>query len=90
MKRTKKFIKIPEKVMFGSLRPIAFPVPSPALLALHAACAKVTHFSGVGEYIDQLDKDMEEIGVLAYDGASSDVLSHVFSRSLPRSVPVGA
>ncbi|KAF9064042.1 hypothetical protein BDP27DRAFT_1426261 [Rhodocollybia butyracea] len=32
-------------------------LPDPALLALHATCAKLAHLSGVGEHIDQVERD---------------------------------
>jgi len=43
-------------------------LPSPRLLRVHAACARVAHLSGVGECIL---RDMEAIGVLA---SSSNIL----------------
>lgn len=37
--------------------------PSPRLLALHRAIAKILSLSGAGEYIDKLFQDLEETGV---------------------------
>nr|KMM63939.1 hypothetical protein CPAG_00291 [Coccidioides posadasii RMSCC 3488] len=37
--------------------------PSPRLLAIHHAIAHILHLSGVGEYIDNILRDMEETGV---------------------------
>ncbi|DAA74380.1 TPA_exp: Uncharacterized protein A8136_3347 [Trichophyton benhamiae CBS 112371] len=37
--------------------------PSPRLLALHRAIAKILSLSGAGEYIDKLFRDLEETGV---------------------------
>ncbi|KAF9064412.1 hypothetical protein BDP27DRAFT_1471999, partial [Rhodocollybia butyracea] len=37
---------------FATLEP-SLSLPDPALLALHATCAKVAHLSGAGEYIDR-------------------------------------
>jgi hypothetical protein len=81
---------VPEKTTLTSSNPTALPVPSPELLALHAACAKVAHLSGAGEYIDKLDRDAEELDVLACDGGSSDVLIHALLRSTTRPLDGGA
>ncbi|KLJ09675.1 hypothetical protein EMPG_14904 [Blastomyces silverae] len=43
--------------------------PSPQLLAIHRAIAYTLHLSGAGEYIDNILRDMEEIGVQA-DGST--------------------
>jgi hypothetical protein len=59
--------------MFTTPDPVNLPLPSPHLIALHAACAKVAHLSGAGEYIDHIHENMEEISVLAHDGTSSEV-----------------
>jgi len=58
------------------------PVPSPGLLALHATCCKVAHFSGAAEYIERTYRGAEEMGVLASDGTSGDMLNYALS-SLP-------
>ncbi|EKM54945.1 uncharacterized protein PHACADRAFT_94763 [Phanerochaete carnosa HHB-10118-sp] len=50
------------------------PLPDPRLLAIHAACARVNHMSGVAEYADKSDRDAEDMRVLAEDGSSSAVL----------------
>jgi hypothetical protein len=71
-------IKLPEKMTTDP----NLPVPAPELLALHAACAKVAHLSGAGAYIDEFDREMEDINVLAGDGRSADVLSHAIMRSM--------
>ncbi|KAJ3808095.1 hypothetical protein EV368DRAFT_46300 [Lentinula lateritia] len=52
------------------------PLPDPALLALHASCAKVAYLSGAGEHIDRVHRDLRRLDVLAEDGGSSDVLFH--------------
>ncbi|KAJ4466779.1 hypothetical protein C8R41DRAFT_856243 [Lentinula lateritia] len=57
------------------------PLPDPALLALHATCAKVAHLSGAGEHIDRVHRDLRRLDVLAEDGGSSDVLFHALSHS---------
>ncbi|EEB95421.1 hypothetical protein MPER_05615 [Moniliophthora perniciosa FA553] len=66
------------------------PLPSPELLALHAACAKVAHLSGAAAYIDQLDRDTDDMCVLAHDGGSSSILNNALLRSLPSTINVGA
>jgi len=42
---------------------------------LHATCCKVAHFSGAAEYVERTYRDAEEVGVLASDGTSGDVLN---------------
>ena len=54
-------------------------MPDSRYLALHAACAKVAQYSGVGEYIEKILRDIEEIEILAGDG-SSDALYHALLR----------
>ncbi|KAF9458911.1 hypothetical protein BDZ94DRAFT_1269415 [Collybia nuda] len=49
-------------------------LPSPTYLKLHAACAKVAHLSGAGEYIEKLQQDFELTDVLASDGSSTRLL----------------
>lgn len=46
------------------------PAPKPEYLALHAACAQVTHAAGMADYMDQIFRDMEELQVLPGDGTS--------------------
>ena len=58
------------------------PLPDPALLALHATCCKVAHFSGAAEHIDRNYRDADEIGVLAEDGTSGDVFTYALLSSL--------
>ncbi|KAJ3864964.1 hypothetical protein EV359DRAFT_39896 [Lentinula novae-zelandiae] len=60
---------------FTTINP-SIPLPDPALLALHATCAKVAHLSGAGEYIDRVQKYFDRLEVLAEDGGSSDVIFH--------------
>ena len=81
---------MPEKITLTSSDPAKLPIPSPKLIALHAACSKVAHLSGAGAYIDKLDRDVDDLDVLACDGGSSDVLTHAVLRSMTHSVGVGA
>lgn len=46
------------------------PLPNPQYLAIHAAFAKVFYATGAGEYIEQVWRDAEDIGVLSADGSS--------------------
>ena len=64
-------------VTFSTSDPEKLPVPAPELLALHATCCKVAHFSGAAEYIDEIYHDADEMGVLSADGASGDVLTYM-------------
>ncbi|KAF8889169.1 hypothetical protein CPB84DRAFT_1733076 [Gymnopilus junonius] len=59
--------------------PVEYPLPDPRYLRLHAACARVAHLSGAGEYIEKALRDIEDIGVLANDGGS-DALYHALVR----------
>jgi len=54
-------------------------LPDPELIALHAACARVAHMSGAAEYLDMLERDAEEMTVLASDGSSSYLLRGLLS-----------
>ena len=55
------------------------PLPDPRYLALHAACAKVAHLSGAGEYIDAVDRDIDSTLVLAKDGSSAKLLAEAMN-----------
>jgi len=85
-----KNFQVPEEITLTSSDPAKLPVPSPKLIALHAACAKVAHLSGASAYIDKLDQDADDLDVLAGDGGSSDILTHVISRSMTCSVGIEA
>ncbi|KAH9955466.1 hypothetical protein BC827DRAFT_1347593 [Russula dissimulans] len=63
-------------VTFSTTDAEHLPVPSRELLALHATCCTVAHFSGAAEYIDRTYLDEEETGVLASDGTSGDMLTY--------------
>ncbi|KAG8906720.1 hypothetical protein FRB99_006318 [Tulasnella sp. 403] len=66
-------------VEFTTPDPTDLPLPDSRYLALHAACAQVSHASGAAEYIDELLCDMEDRTVLASDGSSSKLLDHALS-----------
>jgi len=69
---------LPETVTFHAQGNL--PLPDPRYLALHAACAKVAHLSGAGEYIDTIDRDLDTALVLAHDGSSARLLGEALSR----------
>jgi hypothetical protein len=48
-------------------------LPDPRYIALHAACAQVTHAAGMAEYLDEILDDIKDLRVLPEDGCS-DVL----------------
>ncbi|KAH7887231.1 hypothetical protein F5I97DRAFT_1807702 [Phlebopus sp. FC_14] len=76
-----------KKVTLTSTNP-QLPLPSPELLALHATCAKVAHFSGASEYIDELDRDKDALKVLSANGESADILAHALSGLMSRPLTV--
>ncbi|KAF5335453.1 hypothetical protein D9611_012134 [Ephemerocybe angulata] len=41
-----------QKVVFSTRKPGEWPLPSSKYLEIHAACARVAHFSGAGDYIN--------------------------------------
>jgi hypothetical protein len=52
------------------------PLPNPTYLKIHAACCRVAHLSGAGEYMDKVLEDVEDMGVLSKDGSSAHVLEY--------------
>ena len=66
----------PEFVTFTTPDQDKLPVPSPAYLAIHAACAKAARLSGAAKYIDKFYQDMDDSKILARDGASASMLEH--------------
>ncbi|KZV73561.1 hypothetical protein PENSPDRAFT_602621 [Peniophora sp. CONT] len=56
------------------------PLPSPRLLTLHAVCARVAHMSGATEFFDEIDRDIEEMYVMAQDGSSARILDYALNR----------
>ncbi|KAH9026393.1 hypothetical protein EDB85DRAFT_1851218, partial [Lactarius pseudohatsudake] len=51
------------------------PLPNPDYLEIHAACCRVAHLSGAGEYMDKVLEDLEDTHVLSEDGSSAHMLS---------------
>ncbi|KAK0213169.1 hypothetical protein DFS33DRAFT_1269795 [Desarmillaria ectypa] len=51
------------------------PLPSRRYFQLRDACAKIAHFSGAGEVMEQLFRELQDAKVLAEDGGSHHLLS---------------
>ena len=71
---------LPATVTFTSAFP-ELPLPDPRYLALHAACAKVAHLSGAGEYIERTFRELDNMKVLASNGSSAEALSFALGKS---------
>jgi len=50
-------------------------LPNATYLRIHAACCRVAHLSGAGEYMDKTLEDLEDTRVLSKDGSSAHLLS---------------
>ncbi|KAH9059012.1 hypothetical protein EDB87DRAFT_1563702 [Lactarius vividus] len=50
------------------------PLPNPVYLEIHAACCRIAHLSGAGEYMDKVLEDLEDTSVLSEDGSSAHIL----------------
>lgn len=73
-------------VTFTTPDPTKLPVPSRTYLDIHAACCRVAHLSGGGEYIDAILRELEYTTVLSEDGASIKALQYAlmpFSHQIP-------
>lgn len=57
-----------------------FPLPDKAILAAHAAIARILHLTGMEEEIDEELRDFEDLDCLAEDGSTD--LSSVVGRWL--------
>ncbi|KAF8879045.1 hypothetical protein BD779DRAFT_1676583 [Infundibulicybe gibba] len=62
--------------------PRIYPLPDPQYLAIHAACARAAHLSGVAKHIDTASHEMAETEALEDDRGSGDVLHHALMRHL--------
>lgn len=72
---------LPLSVTFTSSDPHSLPLPSPQLLSLDTMCAQIAQLSGVTKYLEDLDRKIEDNGVLASDGEFAELLRHaMFSR----------
>ena len=61
-------------ITFTSTDP-SLPLPNPEYLKLHAAVCRVAQLSGAAGHLDQEDRDVDRIGVLACDGSSANLLA---------------
>ena len=61
-------------IVFKSAHP-DLPLPNPAYLRIHAACCRVAHLSGAGEYMDKIREELEDTRVLSNDDPSAHILS---------------
>lgn len=50
---------------------LEYPLPDPSLLRVHAAIAKFLHINGMGERIDKIMRDRENIRCLATDSSTN-------------------
>lgn len=68
MKRFRQTQLVPgHDIKFSTDDPEFHPVPNRELIALHAMCAKVAYMSGAGAYVEDLDQNAEDLGVLEND-----------------------
>lgn len=49
----------------------------PELIALHAACVKVSHMSAIRDFLDELAHEKEVAPILAYNGGSAALLHNL-------------
>ncbi|KAI6026672.1 hypothetical protein BKA83DRAFT_4124296 [Pisolithus microcarpus] len=82
-KGLKERIRIPDTVTFSATT--EFPPPHPAYIALHAVCCGVTWMSGVAEYFVDIERRMDQTGVLARDERGKD---RTFALAVSREVRV--
>jgi hypothetical protein len=57
-------------------------LPDPRYLEVHAACAKVSYFSGAGDFLNKFSTNMKESLCLASDGSSFDVLNFALGNAI--------
>ena len=48
--------------------------PSPQLIALHAACAKIAHMSGAAEHLEETFRDTEPLPVMTAPNAANELV----------------
>jgi len=61
-------------ITFTSTDP-SLPLPNREYLKLHAAVCRVAHMCGAAGYLDQEDRDVDRVAVLARDGSSANLLA---------------
>ncbi|KAK0199866.1 hypothetical protein DFS33DRAFT_1365519 [Desarmillaria ectypa] len=82
--------RLPSRIVtFATPNPQALPLPSPAYLAIHAACCRVAHLSGAAEYVEKVFQEEEEIRervgsmcILAEDGTSMDLFDQYMTAAI--------
>lgn len=74
--------ELPSVARLETPDPVDFPLPDPCYLALHAACAQVSHLSGAREYTEHDLRDLEEMRALAKDGSFASALKFALLRHL--------
>jgi len=57
-------------------------LPSPSLLAIHAACCRAAHMAGAVERVEQILCDLEDTPVMAEDGSAAHLLVSRLLQSL--------
>ena len=75
-------------VRFSTPGPIHLPVSACDLLALHTTCCKIAHLSDAAEYIDEIYRDADELGVLSSNGTSGDILSYMLFQNCGTQIPI--
>ncbi|KAI0719731.1 hypothetical protein C8T65DRAFT_634937 [Cerioporus squamosus] len=74
---------VPEEVRFVAHAHedgLELPLPSRKYLRIHAACCRVAHLSGAAAYVDAIEREREELQVLAEDGGSARVLEFALAQ----------
>jgi len=74
-------LKYGDELEFLNVDPDAYESIDETLLEIHASIAEVLHMTGVGEMIEKLWGDWEELPVLAEDGTSANALSFAIARA---------
>ncbi|RDB29757.1 hypothetical protein Hypma_013833 [Hypsizygus marmoreus] len=72
--------KLPNRIITFTSTDPRLPLPSPRYLALHAACAKTAHLSGVRAFNARVMEDLQESRTMKNDGGSAELLATALSR----------
>ena len=54
-------------------------LPDPQLLGLHTACAWVAHMSGAAKAFNEVECDVKDTKVLAFNRSSAHLLDHLLT-----------
>lgn len=79
-------MRVPEGTLLTFTTHSNSPLPDKRYLAFHAACAQVLHAAGLGEPIEKLMRDYEDMSVLCGDGSSAELLVHALNMASVREV----